>query len=99
MLIVHLFTASITGCRPFPNFLKPGAAQLLVVDPGAMSVRNVVLCFHCDVIPTEMVLQTTLAIYMGKDDDNTQKDTCSLPTMDEVLVCNQYTTAEEVQYL
>lgn len=38
------------------------------------------------------VLRTVLSLYMASED-------LPLPTLDEVLICNQHTTAEEVNIL
>ncbi len=97
-----LFAATVTRQRPLPNFLKPGRAQLLVVDPGILHPPGVVICedslwySKLYYVPfPDMVLQTALAVYMGTD-DYMQKNVCPLPTLEEVLVCNQTTTTEEV---
>ncbi len=60
----------------------------MVLEPNLSFTHPFMLYFYPHV---EKILRTTLSIYMeGESVGN------PLPTLEEVLVCNQHTTAEEV---
>ena len=92
---------SVPSRRKFPETLKKGQPNLVVVDPGkccvfvymygtpgSISLKYFVHGMHC----AADVLKTTLALYM--EDAN-----LPMPTHEEVLVCSERTTEEEITLL
>ena len=78
----------IPAKRPFLEDLKAGSLNMVVTLPGTWirlsQKRNIDSSLY-----TANVLKTVLTIYM-------ENETLPLPTLEEVLICNSATTAEEV---
>ena len=75
--------------RTFLKLFKEGSPNLLVTSPGMPEKYCIIAVCNWYQYFAENVLCTALSLYM-------EDETLPLPTLDEVLVCNTNTTAEEV---
>ena len=88
------FLGPVLGKRPFSDkVLKIGEPNLVVTPPGeALQYMYTFDYSHCSL--TDNVIKTTLALYMEGGDQS-----LPMPTYEEVLVCSEWTTDEEVTLL
>lgn len=70
--------------------LKTGSLNLVVTPPG-MYYKNYLKLIYSILFALGDVLKTVLTLYMEDED-------LPLPTLEEVLICNSSTTAEDVCY-
>ena len=76
--------------RSFPEkVLKTGHPNLLVVTPGNNDLTMCSQKFSVSPCALENVLRAALSFYMEDGD-------LPMPTPEEMLICSEYTTSEEV---
>ena len=83
-----ILLASVKFERKFPEVLKKGEPNLIIVPPGSLQIIDLIITF----LITADVHKTALSLYMENKD-------LPLPTYEEVLLCNESTTDEEVSLL
>ena len=87
-ILLLLLLASFKFERKFPEVLKKGEPNLIIVPPGSLQIIDLIITF----LITADVHKTVLSLYMENKD-------LPLPTYEEVLLCNESTTDEEVSLL